>query len=84
MLMVALTAARKANEAVALGRELYRLDPADPLTTQLLSESLKAAKEPSEAKRFEEETFRLIGDDETARRGLDEDIEWLHGLNVRL
>ena len=75
MLMAALIADGSRKEAVKLGKALYELDPADPITTHLLSQ----CADKSEAKSFAKETERLLADDAEAKKNFDADLAWLQG-----
>ena len=77
VLMAALTAAGKADQAAAIGREMLAIDPANPLTTRLLADACRAADNEADAKRFDGETRRLLAGDDAARKGLDADLAWL-------
>jgi len=77
VLMIALIANAKTVEAVALGKAMLAVDPADPLTTDLLAEACRKAGNSAEAEPWTKETERLLAADPKAAEGLQADLKWL-------
>jgi tetratricopeptide (TPR) repeat protein len=80
VLMAALIANAKTTEAVAVGKAMLTMDPADPLTTALLAETLRRAERnhangmPTDCDSL---TRQLLADDPKAKGGLEADLKWL-------
>jgi Flp pilus assembly protein TadD len=77
--MVALTAAGRAGEAIAVGKKLTELDPTDPLTASLLEEALRRDGKRRDANACGAEAQRLIAGDADAQKNLAADLAWLRG-----
>jgi len=74
--IVALAAAGKKSAAASRAEELIAAEPSDLVACRINAE-LNAGT-PAAAQ-FQEEVERLIGGDEVARRGLEQDMKWLKG-----
>jgi cytochrome c-type biogenesis protein CcmH/NrfG len=79
VLLAALTAAGKADEAIAAGRQLLELDPTDPVTVSLLGRALERSGKASEAAACARELERLCGGDAELRKAVEADLRWLRG-----
>jgi tetratricopeptide (TPR) repeat protein len=79
VLMAALIAGGKIDEATAVGHQMLTQGATDPLTTELLGEALRREVPQREAAlaACEELTRRLLADDPKAKEGLDADLRWL-------
>jgi len=78
ILIVALTAAGRAQQALEVARELVAIDPASALNARLLAEAARRAGDKVAA-RWEAESARLDSLPD-ARNEADADLRWLKGL----
>ena len=79
VLLAALLAANKLDQAAAVGETLLVMDPANPLTTRLLAEAAAKAGRGADAKALEDRTIRLLAGEEKAAAGLEADLRWVKG-----
>ena len=85
MLLLAFLNAGNLREAVDIGRELHRVDPADPITVSLMAEAWKLmGSSERQAKFFQGELERMMKADSAAPGRLAEELDWLRGVNVNL
>ena len=79
VLLAALHAAGKLDQAADVGAKLLAADATDPLTTRLLADVAAKAGRAADAKTYEDRTARLLAGDDKATQALEADLRWVRG-----
>jgi tetratricopeptide (TPR) repeat protein len=79
VLLAALQAAGRLDQAADVGAKLLARDATDPLTTRLLADLAAKAGRAAEGKAYEDRTARLLAGDDKAAKALEADLRWVKG-----